>query len=145
MEVVTFNLGEEEFCLEISHVREIKEMMPITRVPNVPDFIAGVINLRGQITALINLKRKLGLEDEIPLEKKKIIIAEVKDEVVGLIVDSVSDVLTLSEEEIEQTPKTLSSRVDTKFIKGIAKIDDGERLIIILDLNKLFEEDEWAI
>jgi purine-binding chemotaxis protein CheW len=144
-EVVAFRLGDEEFCLDIANVREIKEMMPITRVPNAPDFIEGVINLRGQITAVIDLKKKLGYYDESTLEDKNIIIADIKGETVGIIVDSVSDVLTLSEEEIEQPPKMLASKVDTKFIKGIAKINNGERLLIMLDLDKLFEEDEWAV
>lgn len=144
-EVVAFRLGDEEFCLDIANVREIKEMMPITRVPNAPDFIEGVINLRGQITAVIDLKKKLGYYDEGTLEDKNIIIADIKGETVGIIVDSVSDVLTLSEDEIEQPPKMLASKVDTKFIKGIAKINNGERLLIMLDLEKLFEEDEWAV
>jgi len=144
-EVVAFRLGDEEFCLDIANVREIKEMMPITRVPNAPDFIEGVINLRGQITAVIDLKKKLDYYDESTLEDKNIIIADIKGETVGIIVDSVSDVLTLSEEEIEQPPKMLASKVDTKFIKGIAKINNGERLLIMLDLDKLFEEDEWAV
>lgn len=144
-EVVAFRLGDEEFCLDIANVREIKEMMPITRVPNAPDFIEGVINLRGQITAVIDLKKKLGYYDESTLEDKNIIIADIKGETVGIIVDSVSDVLTLSEEEIEQPPKMLASKLDTKFIKGIAKINNGERLLIMLDLDKLFEEDEWTI
>ncbi len=144
-EVVAFRLGDEEFCLDIANVREIKEMMPITRVPNAPDFIEGVINLRGQITAVIDLKKKLGYYDESTVENKNIIIADIKGETVGIIVDSVSDVLTLSEEEIEQPPKMLASKLDTKFIKGIAKINNGERLLIMLDLDKLFEEDEWTI
>lgn len=135
-------VGNEEFCLDISKVREIKEMMPITRVPNAPDFVEGVINLRGQITTVVNLKKLLGYYDiDEDLSKKKIIIAEVKDEVVGIIVDAVSDVITLTDEQIEQPPKTLASRVDIRYIKGIAKINDGERLLIMIDLDKLLGDE----
>ncbi|CAB50463.1 chemotaxis protein CheW [Pyrococcus abyssi] len=140
IQVVAFRLGDEEFCLEISKVREIKEMMPITRVPNAPDFVEGVINLRGQITTVINLKKLLGYYDDEDLSNKKIIIAEVNGEIVGVIVDAVSDVITLTEDQIEQPPKTLASKVDMKAIKGIAKINNGERLLIMLDLDKLIGE-----
>ncbi|BAD84818.1 chemotaxis signal transduction protein [Thermococcus kodakarensis KOD1] len=142
IQVVAFRVGNEEFCLEISKVREIKEMMPITRVPNAPDYVEGVINLRGQITTVVNLKKKLGYYDDEDLSNKKIIIAEVKGEIVGIIVDAVSDVVTLTEDQIEPTPKTLASRMDTRFIKGIAKINNGERLLIMVDLDKLLGE-EW--
>ncbi|WP_010477561.1 chemotaxis protein CheW [Thermococcus zilligii] len=142
VQVVAFRVGNEEFCLEISKVREIKEMMPITRVPNAPDYVEGVINLRGQITTVVNLKKKLGYYDDEGLSNKKIIIAEVKGEVIGIIVDAVSDVVTLTEDQIEPTPKTLVSKMDTRFIKGIAKINNGERLLIMIDLEKLFGE-EW--
>ncbi|NJE61476.1 chemotaxis protein CheW [Thermococcus sp. 21S7] len=142
VQVVAFMVGSEEFCLDISKVREIKEMMPITRVPNAPDFVEGVINLRGQITTVVNLKKLLGYyEPDDDLSRKKIIIAEVKDEIVGIIVDSVSDVITLTDEQIEQPPKTLTSRVDIRYIKGIAKINEGERLLIMLDLDKLLGEE----
>lgn len=142
VQVVAFRVGNEEFCLEISKVREIKEMMPITRVPNAPDYVEGVINLRGQITTVVNLKKKLGYYDDEDLSNKKIIIAEVKGEIIGIIVDAVSDVVTLTEDQIEPTPKTLVSRMDTRFIKGIAKINNGERLLIMVDLERLFGE-EW--
>jgi len=142
IQVVAFRVGSEEFCLDISKVREIKEMMPITRVPNAPEYTEGVMNLRGQITTVINLKKKLGYYDDEPLDDKKIILAEVKDEIVGIIVDAVSDVVTLTDDQIEHPPKTLISRMDTRFIKGIAKINNGERLLIMIDLDKLFGE-EW--
>ncbi|EHR77512.1 chemotaxis protein CheW [Thermococcus litoralis DSM 5473] len=142
IQVVAFRVGNEEFCLDISKVREIKEMMPITRVPNAPEYTEGVMNLRGQITTVINLKKKLGYYDDEPLDDKKIILAEVKDEIVGIIVDAVSDVVTLTDDQIEHPPKTLVSRMDTRFIKGIAKINNGERLLIMIDLDKLFGE-EW--
>lgn len=142
IQVVAFRVGNEEFCLEISKVREIKEMMPITRVPNAPDYVEGVINLRGQITTVVNLKKKLGYYDDEDLSNKKIIIAEVKGEIVGIIVDAVSDVVMLTEDQIEPTPKTLASRMDTRFIKGIAKINNGERLLIMVDPDKLLGE-EW--
>ncbi|RKX50647.1 MAG: chemotaxis protein CheW [Thermotogae bacterium] len=142
IQVVAFRVGNEEFCLDISKVREIKEMMPITRVPNAPEYTEGVMNLRGQITTVVNLKKKLGYYDDEPLDDKKIILAEVKDEIVGIIVDAVSDVVTLTDEQIEHPPKTLISRMDTRFIKGIAKINNGKRLLIMIDLDKLFGE-EW--
>lgn len=142
IQVVAFRVGNEEFCLDISKVREIKEMMPITRVPNAPEYTEGVMNLRGQITTVVNLKKKLGYYDDEPLDDKKIILAEVKGEIMGIIVDAVSDVVTLTEEQIEHPPKTLISRMDTRFIKGIAKINNGERLLIMIDLDKLFGE-EW--
>ncbi len=91
----------------------------------------------------MNLKKKLGYYDDEDLSNKKIIIAEVKGEIVGIIVDAVSDVVTLTEDQIEPTPKTLASRMDTRFIKGIAKINNGERLLIMVDLDKLLGGEEW--
>lgn len=142
IQVVAFRVGNEEFCLDISRVREIKEMMPITRVPNAPEYTEGVMNLRGQITTVVNLKKKLGYYEDESLDNKKIILAEVRDEVIGIIVDAVSDVVTLTGDQVEDPPKTLVSKVDTRFIKGIAKINDEGRLLIMIDLDKLFGE-EW--
>jgi len=133
---VAFKIGSEEFCIDISRVREIKEMMPITNVPQAPDDVEGIVNLRGQVIPIINLKKVLGYYDDSDLNDKKIILVETDSEVVGFIVDDVSDVVSLSEEQIESVPSVISSHRG-HYLRGIAKKD--ERLFLVFDLGKMIE------
>lgn len=142
IQVVVFRVGNEEFCFEIFKVWEIKEMMFIIRVFNVFDYVEGVINFCGQIIMVVNFKKKLGYYDDEDLSNKKIIIVEVKGEIVGIIVDVVLDVVMFMEDQIELMLKIFVLRMDIWFIKGIVKINNGERLLIMVDLDKFFGE-EW--
>jgi len=132
LQFVAFRIGNEEYCISVSRVREIRETLPITRVPQAPDDVEGIANLRGQVIPIINLKKKLGYYEEIS-PNSKIILVELGDEIVGFVVDDVSDVITIEEEEIEKPSSLLST--SGHYIKGIAKKDG--KLLLILDLDKI--------
>ncbi|RKY00982.1 chemotaxis protein CheW [Candidatus Poribacteria bacterium] len=133
---VSFKLGEEKYGIDILSVKEIIRMQPVTRVPNTPEYVRGVINLRGEIIPIVDLRKKLGIP---PTEDKsnRIIVVEHQDKKVGFIVDSVSEVLRVEEDSIEPPPSMM--RIDSRYISGIAKLD-GE-FMIVLDLNRLLEEE----
>ena len=132
LQFVAFSIGNEEYCIDISKVREVKEMMPITKVPQAPDDVEGIVNLRGQVIPIVNLKKNLGYYEENSLDNK-IILVELENEIVGFIVDDVSDVVTIDEKEIEKPPGILGA--STHHIKGIVKKEG--RLLLILDVDKI--------
>jgi len=134
-QVVVFQLGNESYGVDISKVQEIKAMVPITSVPRAPEFVEGVINLRGQITPVVNLHTRFGLEKREYSRDTRIIVVNMDGDWVGLIVDSVSEVMRLSDDVIEH-PSELVATVDSDFIRGIAKVDE-ERLVILLDLERM--------
>lgn len=136
LQFVTFTLNNEEYAVDILSVQEINRITEITRVPNSPDYVEGVINLRGKVIPVINLRRKFNLEDRASDETSRIIIMDIGGITNGLIVDSVSEVLRVPSSVIEQAP-AVSSDKGSKFIKGIAKLED--RLIILLDIDKLID------
>ncbi|MHB0877683.1 MAG: chemotaxis protein CheW [Anaerolineae bacterium] len=134
-QVVVFQLANESYGVDISKVQEIKAMVPITSVPRAPEFVEGVINLRGQITPVVNLHTRFGLENRDYSKETRIIVVNMDGDWVGLIVDSVSEVMRLSDDTIEH-PSDLVATVDSDFIRGIAKVDE-ERLVILLDLDRM--------
>ena len=136
---LTFTLGNEEYGLEILKVQEIKGYSLITRVPRSPEFVKGVLNLRGTIVPVIDLRARFGLELRDYDQFTVIIVVVVAGRAMGLIVDAVSDVLNLPQSEIAETPE-FSNRVDTKFISGMGRA--GDKLIILLDVEKLLSSDE---
>ncbi len=140
IQLVIFRLAGEEYGLDIAQVREIIRMQNITPMPKAPDFIEGVINLRGQIIAVMDLASRFGLVSEKRTDKARIVVTVVKDNTVGLIVDEVPEVLRISEETIEPTPQLLASQVHADFIRGVGKLTD--RLVIILDANKILSHEE---
>jgi purine-binding chemotaxis protein CheW len=140
IQVIVFNLGEERYGVEISQVKEIILPTQITRIPNVPSYIEGVLNLRGQIAAIINLRKRLGKEAKKNDENTRIIVIELNDAIVGVMVDSVSEVKYLSSQNIEEIPRFLALKDDSKFLKGVGKLEDG--LLTLMDLKELFSEDE---
>lgn len=140
IQVIVFNLGEERYGVEISQVKEIILPTQITRIPNVPSYIEGVLNLRGQIAAIINLRKRLGKESKKNDENTRIIVIELNDAIVGVMVDSVSEVKYLSSKNIEEIPRFLALKDDSKFLKGVGKLEDG--LLTLMDLKELFSEDE---
>ena len=134
-QVVVFQLANESYGVDISKVQEIKAMVPITSVPRAPEFVEGVINLRGQITPVVNLHTRFGLEKRDYSKETRIIVVNMDGEWVGLIVDSVSEVMRLPDDTIEH-PSDLVATVDSDFIRGIAKVEE-ERLVILLDLDRM--------
>lgn len=140
IQVIVFNLGEERYGVEISQVKEIILPTQITRIPNMPDFVEGVLNLRGQIAAIINLRKRLGKEPKKNDENTRIIVVEYNNATIGMMVDSVSEVRYLSSQNIEEIPRFLALRADSRFLKGVGKLEDG--LLTLMDLKELFSEDE---
>ncbi len=134
VQVVAFKLRDEEYGFDILNVKEIKGLTDITRVPFASDFIKGVINLRGSVLPVIDLKRRLGLLDTPYTSDTRIVIVKSEDIEVGMIVDAVTEVITLDTEHIEAT-KTVSAGERSQFIRGIGKMDD--RLIIMLNLDEI--------
>ncbi|MBI9045547.1 MAG: chemotaxis protein CheW [Anaerolineaceae bacterium] len=138
-QLVIFELGEENFGVDIAAVEGIVKMQEITRVPKAPVFVEGVTNLRGTVLPVIDLRKRLELPDTEITNETRIIYINLEESKVGMIVDAVSEVLTIQEEVIEPTPSIVSS-VDTEFITGIAKVDD--RLVTLLDLNRILSVEE---
>jgi len=134
---VIFRLDNEEYGIDILRVKEIKEMMGITRVPKAAHFVRGVINLRGEVIPVIDLRVKFGLPEGKESENTRIIIVSVDDITVGLIVDTSSEVIEISSESIEEAPDGVGN-VDQSYIYGIGKV--GERLIILMDIVKILTE-----
>jgi len=144
VQLVIFRLGNEEYGVDIHEVREIIKIPDITHMPNAPVFIAGIINLRGKIVVVINLLKRFGSFEEEEQEGTHIIIAEVNGSSFGVLVDDVSEVLTISKENIRKSPSILSTKIHTDYLKGIGIIEEGKRLLIMLDLPKILSEKEMA-
>ncbi len=134
MQLVVFRLGKEEFGVDITQVREIIKLTTITRVPNAPEFIEGVINLRGQITAVMDLRKRLGIEANANNGDTRIIVVELPGTTLGMIVDNVSEVLRLGAKDIDAA-SAITSEVGSEYIRGIGKLKD--RLLILLDLSRV--------
>ncbi len=143
---LTFSLGEEEYGIGILKIKEIIGMMPITPVPRTPAFVKGVINLRGKVIPVTNLRLKFGMQEVPYTERTCIIVVETRGErgplLMGIVVDSVSEVLNIKNAEIEETP-VLGADLDTDYILGIAKINGGVK--ILLDIDKVLSAKETSI
>ncbi|MDP4116618.1 MAG: chemotaxis protein CheW [Bacteroidota bacterium] len=139
LQLVTFIVGNEEFAVDIILVHEIIRMIQITKVPNSPDFVDGVINLRGRIIPVINLRYKIGLEKKPTDKNTRIIVVEVNNNTIGFIVDSVREVLRIPE-SITEAPPELTTNINSNFIKSVGKLDD--RLIILIDIQKVISTEE---
>ena len=143
---LTFQLGEEVFAVDVSHVREILEFTTVTKVPRTPDYMRGVINLRGSVVPVLDMRLKFGLSRTEKTVDTCIIVVEVffEDEstIIGALVDSVQEVLELEPDQIEPAPR-IGTQLKTEFIKGMGKRDD--RFIILLDIDKVFSSEELAV
>jgi len=142
LQLVTFTLGNEEYAVDILKVQEINRMKEITRVPNSPQYVEGVINLRGKVIPVVNLRKKFGLAERENDEQSRIMIMDIQGITMGLVVDSVSEVLRVPSDIVEPTPP-MASTISTEFIRGIAKLED--RLIILLDMDRLLGRAEEAV
>lgn len=134
VQVVAFKLRNEEYGFSILNVQEIKGLTDITRVPFAPEFIKGVINLRGSVLPVIDLKRRLGLEDTPYTANTRIVIVQFEEVSVGMLVDAVTEVRTIDADDIDAS-RSVTTETNGKFVSGIGKVDN--RLIILLNLNEI--------
>jgi purine-binding chemotaxis protein CheW len=141
-EFLTFTLGQEEYGIDILKVQEIRGYDSVTRIANSPAFIKGVINLRGTIVPIVDLRLKFNLSDVTYNEFTVVIILNVTQRTIGIVVDSVSDVIQLSGEQIRPAPD-FGAAVDIRYVTGLGTVD--ERMLILLDIEKLVNSGELAL
>ncbi len=139
LQLVTFSIGEEEFGVNILKVQEIIRTMEITKVPRAPEFVEGVINLRGKVIPIIDLRRRFGLVPKAHDKNTRIIVNESNNIIVGFVVDAVSEVLRIPASTVEPPPPVVAG-VDSDYISGVGKLQD--RLLIMLDLDKLLSSED---
>ena len=142
-EYLTFTLGKEEYGIEILKVQEIRGYEAVTRIANAPEFIKGVVNLRGIIVPIVDMRIKFKLGEAEYNQFTVVIILNVAGRVVGMVVDSVSDVIQLTGEQIRPAPDFSSSTFDTRYITGLGTID--ERMLILVDIEKLMSGADMAL
>jgi purine-binding chemotaxis protein CheW len=143
---LTFTLADEEYGISILKIKEIIGMMPITSVPQTPDYVKGVINLRGKVIPVVDLRGRFGMQEIDYTERTCIIVVEIQGEsgmiMIGIVVDSVSEVLNIKGEDIEPTP-TFGARLNTDYILGMAKMEGGVK--ILLDIDRVLGSEEISI
>ena len=142
LQLVSFELGGELFALPITKIQEIIRLTHIVKIPKSYDFVEGVINLRGKIIPVIDLRKRFSMEQVAYNAQSRIIVVELKTVTVGLQVDAVCEVLRIDRSYFEAAP-TFISAVDQKFIQGIVK--QGEKMLIVLDVDKLFSQEETQV
>lgn len=139
LQLVSFIIENEEFGIDILKVQEIIRPVAVTRVPNSPSFVEGVINLRGRIVPVVDLRKRFGLSHRPHDKNTRIVVVELDEKVVGFVMDAVKEVIRVERAVIEPPPD-LTTGIDTQYIKGVAKLED--RLLILLELNEVLSEDE---
>ena len=142
LHLVTFELMGEEFGLPILDVREIIRMTEITPVPQAPGFVEGVINLRGQIIPVVDLRKRFGIATKDMSDETRIIVVELRNSVIGLIVDEVSEVLRIPADTVAPPPALVAGSIGAEYIKGIGHYD--EKMIILIDMRKVFNDEEMG-
>jgi purine-binding chemotaxis protein CheW len=140
IKVIVFALAHEEYGVEVDKVRTIERMLPMTRVPKTPAFVKGVINLRGVVVPVIDLRGRFGLPEKEYSDNTRIIIVSIKDMEVGMIVDSANDVIDVDTDLIE-TPPEIVGGIQAKYLRGVAKVGEG-RLLVILNLEEVLNKQE---
>lgn len=138
-ELIAFRIGDQEFCVNIMSVREIRGWSPVTPLPQSPDYVMGVINLRGVVLPIVNLASRLRMKPVEPDARHVIIVAQIRSKVVGLLVEAVSDILTVTDDIIQPMPE-VSSDLERQYARGIMAID--KRMICLIELTGLFSEPE---
>lgn len=139
LQLVSFNIGEEEFGVDILQVQEIIRMLEVTRVPNAPEYIDGVINLRGKVIPIVDLRRRFGMARKEHDKNTRIVVVELGGQVVGFVVDAVSEVLRIPR-SVTEPPPSFVGGVREEYITAVGKLED--RLLILLDLEKILKENE---
>ena len=142
LQLVTFHIGDEEFAIDILNIQGINRMVEITKVPNSPDYVKGIINLRGQVIPIIVLRIRMGLPQINYDKSTRFIVVDVSNKVLGFIVDSVSEVLRINS-NITEPPPELVQNIRSEFITAVGKLED--RLLILLDIEKILTDDEKSI
>lgn len=145
LQLVIFELGGEEFGVDIMAVQEIIKMPAITSIPQAPEYVSGVINLRGRIIVVINLGKKFNILSSENNDDYKVIVVELENQIIGMMVDSVSEVLRIPTTSVDPAPDIIKSGVSSNYIQGVGKLDD--RLLILLDLRNVlsdYETDELS-
>ena len=138
LQLVVFSLAKEEYALPITKVQEINRLVAITRLPQTPDFMEGIINLRGRIIPVIDLRKRFALAIADYTDDSRIIVVEIGGQTVGIIVDAVTEVVRLQSDRIEPPPTSFA--IDSQYIQGVGKLDD--RLLILLDLDRTLSTNE---
>lgn len=141
-EFLSFKLGQEEYCLDILSVQEIRGYDTVTSIANTPDFIKGVINLRGNIVPIVDLRIKFRLSEARYDATTIVIILNLNKKMIGIVVDSVSDVIALPLDSIREAPR-FGSAINTEFISGMATVD--ERMLIVVDIQRLMSSDDLQL
>ncbi len=143
---LTFSMADEEYGISILKIKEIIGMMPITTVPQTPEFVKGVINLRGKVIPVVDLRTRFGMESIDYTERTCIIVVEIQVQsgtvMIGIVVDAVSEVLNIKGDDIEETP-TFGAKLNTDYILGMAKMEGGVK--ILLDIDRVLSGDETAV
>lgn len=139
IQLVTFNMGTEEYAVDILKVQEINRMSEIAKVPNAPSYVEGVINLRGRVIPVVSLGKRFKFAERDRDEQSRIMIMDIQGITIGVIVDSVSEVLRIPANTVDPAPN-IATEMGNEFIKGIAKMED--RLIILIDMDLLIEHSE---
>jgi purine-binding chemotaxis protein CheW len=139
LKVIVFALADEEYGVEVEKVKTIERMMPMTRVPKTYSFVKGVINLRGVVVPVIDLRGRFGLPEQDYTDNSRIVIIAVNDMEVGLIVDSANDVIDVDSDSIQDPPEIVGG-VRAKYLQGVAKL--GERLLVLLNLQEVLNKGE---
>lgn len=141
LQLVSFVIGSEEFGVDILKVQEIIRVIGITKVPNTLSYIEGVINLRGRVIPIVNLRTRVGLEKKDFDKDTRIIVVELEDKTIGFMVDSVKEVIRINQ-NITEPPPEIVTGINTTYITSVAKLDD--RLLILIDLERIISEKEKA-
>lgn len=141
MQLVVFELGDESYGVDISRVQDINRMQEITEIPHAPDSVVGVINLRGRVIPVIDLRQRFGLPIVEHTKATRIVVVRMGENLIGMIVDAVSQVLRISADIVEPPSPVLAS-IDSKYLRGIAKFDD--HLVVLLDLDFVLSRHEQA-
>jgi purine-binding chemotaxis protein CheW len=139
LQQVVFKLDKEEYGLDIMKVNGIEKYQEVVKIPNSPDYIEGMINLRGEVLPIFSLRKKFDLSDKETDEETKIIVAYTNDLKVGFVVDSVQEILQINEEDVEVAPPIVTG-IDRKYIKSIAKVED--RMVTLIDIDLIVTDEE---
>ena len=139
IELIAFRIGEQEFCVDIMAVREIRGWVPATPLPHSPPFVRGVINLRGAVLPILDLAARLGLPPPEPTARHVIIVAQIGTQIIGVLVDAVSDIITVGENTVQPPPELASDRVRT-FVQGLLAIDS--RMVSLISLDRVMPKIE---
>ena len=140
---VTFRLDDEVYGINVMQVQEVLRITEIAPVPGAPNFVMGIINLRGNVVTVIDTRKRFGLLPKEADDSTRIVIIEVEEQVIGILVDSVAEVVNLSESQIEKAPNLGNENTESaKYIQGVHSRDDD--ILILIDVNKLLSDSEWS-